>query len=147
MYLPGPEGPVFSLYAAAVAVAVAIPVAVTAAGADAAAAAIASAVAAAAAMAAAAAAAGTENRAAAAGIAAGVGDEIRERQGVEQGTVAGIAGHEISPKEENIVEVFASTTFYAPVLPGVTASCQNPPAAPYPAAEHSPAAAADPGGP
>ena len=30
----------------------------------------------------------------AAGIAAGVGNEIRERQGVEQGTVAGIAGHE-----------------------------------------------------
>ena len=140
MYYPAPKGRCFSLFAVAVAVAVT-------AGADVAAAGIAAAGIAAAVLAAAATAAGAENRAAAAGIAAGVGNEIRERQGVGQGTVAGIAGHKISPKEENIVEVSASTTFYASVRPDVTASCQNPPAAPYPAAEHSPAAAADPGGP
>ena len=142
MYYPAPKGRCFSLFAVAVAVAVTAGADVAAAGVAAAAAGIAAAV-----LAAAATAAGAENRAAAAGIAAGVGDEVRERQGVEQGTVAGIAGHKISPKEENIVEVFASTTFYASVRPDVTASCQNPPAAPYPAAEHSPAAAADPGGP
>ena len=113
MYCPAPKGRCFSLFAVAVAVAVT-------AGADVAAAGVAAAGIAAAVLAAAATAAGAENRTAAAGIAAGVGNEIRERQGVEQGTVAGIAGHEISPKEENIVEVFASTTFYASVRPDVT---------------------------